>query len=1469
MSVSVRQGDSTGPGPAGLTAALLRISDVHGIPRGVGFLVTDDLAFTCAHVVSAALGLMDGRQPPAGAEVTVDLPLARVPTAPEPGDSDAPAASGPLPRTQVRARIAHWVPAHDSGAGDIAVLRLSSPLPGARAVRLVEAVDTWGHAARAFGFPVGRPGGVWHSGVLRDRQAGGWVQADLAASGGYRVTGGFSGGPVWDDQLGGVVGMITVAETGDPPASYLVPTDTLLAARPELRTLTLPLSPFRGLAAFREADVGLFYGRATESAELVEQVLSQQWTCLVGPSGCGKSSLALAGAVPQLRAGGFAVAVLRPSAGSSPAAALAAALLPLLEPDFSESARLAILPNVTALLTSGALPDVVARVLHRQECDRLLIVVDQLEEAFGPTPEAADVLGGLLFTDRLPEPVHVLTTLRADFLEAVLEHPAAGPSLRRFLYALGPLEPGQLREVVAAPVDAVPGVGYESGLVERILTDTGDAPGALPLLGFTLDQLWLRQTGGLITHRAYEELGGVTGALGRHADRVWTTRVPAADAAAGRRLLTALIRVPLGSTAATRRTALRPELDDVQWRIAQRLAASRLLVTGNSPEGTETVELAHEALLSGWELLADHVAEDRAFLVWREALRHDLHRWESGGRTVDLLPGPAALATAAPWLHDRPADLSTAERAYLNEGSAHQRSRARRRRTFRSGIAVIAVVVLVLGSLFGYYRQVSITRAAESSSRELARYSSDQAESDPVLSAQLALAAYHTSHTREARDALLQAYLANSFSDRVLTGPQDAPIGASSMTSILTGDAGAIRTSLNGDVLVANSGGGRATAFTHATSGRVRSKRMDAGVQVAQPLVSGDGRKAGFLALNGGLIWYDVHSGTEGPLLGPTPHRLKPVPGAIGRTGQYDGYQAVMSQDGRYAAALGKEELLWWDLDARGGAGASGRVALTRDVPHDIRFAPGGGSVLIEVSRSFKDDYGRGVLAVDRITGRTRMVVDGKDIKGVRISGDGSAVAVCTELGDSSSDGVTIWRQPVTAGPTRSRPPGYTEKDLRCDAMQSVDTTGRHVALKENGWTNLIDLDRRTIAASTGQTREGGSLSAYPLLGTVGGRPALIAVGKNRVVYSRLAAHNRIIPAGTMQLTGDGSKVIAVLADGSRIGVVPVGSSETAVRVYRPKPYWPPKNGDRITLDRTEKNLAERVGSNRVMIRTVATLRPVHEITTAPLPTGFSGDLTYFFDGSGNLVTVSGTVIQRWETASGRQLARYDAKILHPSGGQSTTGLMVANHPEPGRVAVTVWGEPNVRVINLAEGRTESTLATGTDTNTVAFGRDGRYFGLLRRGGAVELWRRDPLRKVMGPVGLGDDSPQYAIAFPSETSFLLASHGLVHLYRLEEPAREKDVYNLGSPSSRSGPYRFQAVSRDGRTVLYTDGEGSSAPLRLDPDVWRHALCSAIGYRELTAEEREGLPVEVPGESLCPEPGTRTGEPDPGRPELMD
>ncbi|MEZ4429130.1 MAG: hypothetical protein R3A51_15775 [Nannocystaceae bacterium] len=77
----------------------------------------------------------------------------------------------------------------------------------------------------------------------------------------------------------------------------------------------------------------------------------------------------------------------------------------------------------------------------------------------------------------------------------------------------------QLRAAIEEPARKL-GLVLEPGLTERILADAGHEPGALPLIQYTLDRLWLQREGRVLTARAYEQLGGVGGALQQKADGI-------------------------------------------------------------------------------------------------------------------------------------------------------------------------------------------------------------------------------------------------------------------------------------------------------------------------------------------------------------------------------------------------------------------------------------------------------------------------------------------------------------------------------------------------------------------------------------------------------------------------------------------------------------------------------------------------------------------------------------------------------------------------------------------------------------------------------------------------------------------------------------------------------------------------------------------------------------------------------------
>ncbi|HEX8928758.1 MAG TPA: serine protease, partial [Actinomycetota bacterium] len=701
---------------------------------------------TCAHVVERALGLRGGAQPPPEAAVTVDFPL----VAPDVG---------------LTARVIRWQPVQEDGRGDVAGLRLQDPAPaGARALRLLTAPELWGHRFRIFGFPARHDHGVWSSGRLLGPEATGWVELEDVKTTGFRVEPGFSGAPVWDEELGGVVGMAVAAEAQpEARAAFMIPADVLTAAWPALERQTLPPCPYRGLYAFREEDHELFFGREDLERQLVEQLDHQPLVGVIGPSGSGKSSLVFAGAVPRLRqrvasppAGPgpeWVVAAMRPAAAASPLAALAWALLPVLEPEVSETQRLLDVRGLEAVLAEGRLAEVAERARQREGAERLLLVVDQFEELYSQdqttSREFIDLLAQAIGAQ--PErgrPNLVITlTLRADFLGHTLEHPVLAEALQGRVLLIGRMTRRQLRQVIEGPAGEV---RFEAGLVERILDDVGTEPGNLPLLEFSLTLLWELQTDGLLTHAAYESLGGVDGALARYAEQVYADELATPEREEARRLLVQLVR-PGEATEHTRRVARRSELDEGRWLAAQHLATTRLVVTGRDERGDETVEVVHEALIAGWGRLREWVQADMEFRVWQERLRGDLAEWQRTGQDEDMLLRGVALADAERWLEQRPDDVGSLERDFIAASRAQQQRGVRRLRAVVAALTGLLLVALGLGTL-----AVVQGRSAESQSRRaMSLYLLARSESRPDLAILLALAAHRLWPTDQTRANLL------------------------------------------------------------------------------------------------------------------------------------------------------------------------------------------------------------------------------------------------------------------------------------------------------------------------------------------------------------------------------------------------------------------------------------------------------------------------------------------------------------------------------------------------------------------------------------------------------------------------------------------------------------------------------------------------------------------------------------------
>jgi len=282
-----------------LKASIVRILFNTGeTPVGVGFLVSNRQVCTCAHVVLQALGLPGNSQEKPTETINLDFPL--------------------ITRFQrFTARVVFWKPVQVVGsaaydaAEDIALLELQeAPPPSAQPSRIIVAESLWGHTLRAFGFPAGYDQGVWASGVLRDALANGRVQIEGVNVPGHGVVQGFSGTPVWDEQLQGAVGMVVESDrqTG-VKAAYIIPASVLKLNLRELSgtdqrgtTASAETIPVVSDAPFMSPDLPVnFVQRDREYWQIRRYLLNADHqypvaitTALRGAGGFGKTTLAVA-----------------------------------------------------------------------------------------------------------------------------------------------------------------------------------------------------------------------------------------------------------------------------------------------------------------------------------------------------------------------------------------------------------------------------------------------------------------------------------------------------------------------------------------------------------------------------------------------------------------------------------------------------------------------------------------------------------------------------------------------------------------------------------------------------------------------------------------------------------------------------------------------------------------------------------------------------------------------------------------------------------------------------------------------------------------------------------------------------------------------------------------------------------------------------------------------------------------------
>ncbi|MGW3654349.1 nSTAND1 domain-containing NTPase [Streptomyces sp. NPDC005151] len=484
-------------------------------------------------------------------------------------------------------------------------------------------------------------------------------------------------------------------------------------------------SPYLGLARFDTGDRDRFFGRDRLVDQLVNMVRRTHLVVLIGPSGSGKSSLLRAGLIPRLQEA---------------------------EP---QRAR----PAAIRILTPGPHPTRTHAALLGADNTRAgaVIVVDQFEEVFTLCTDPAEQTRFLDLLCTAGHPAHgqrVVIAVRADFFGRFTRHRPLAEAARDATLLVAPMSQDELREAIVKPA-ALGGLVVERALSARIIGDLTDEPGGLPLMSHALLETWRRRKGRALTEAAYDAAGGIHGAIAHTAEELYERLTPE-QAETARRILMRLVTPGQGAQD-TRRPTDRAELSAGHSGeaavVLERLARARLITLDE-----DTVNLAHEALLTAWPRLREWIDKDRERLRAQRRLTDAAHGWAALGRDAGALYRGLSLTTAEQYFPEGDGDeLTHLERAFLNR-SVGARERARRRNRTRTATLSLFLVVTLLASLAAWQQnRAAERRRIEAEARRIASVAESLRPSDPVTAMRLGLAAWRIADLPETRSALLAA----------------------------------------------------------------------------------------------------------------------------------------------------------------------------------------------------------------------------------------------------------------------------------------------------------------------------------------------------------------------------------------------------------------------------------------------------------------------------------------------------------------------------------------------------------------------------------------------------------------------------------------------------------------------------------------------------------------------------------------
>lgn len=500
-------------------------------------------------------------------------------------------------------------------------------------------------------------------------------------------------------------------------------------------------NPYRGLESFETRHSNLFFGRQEVIEDLYKQVNSnRQLTVVLGISGSGKSSLVKAGLIPYLQKyQGEIWQILEPMRpGINPYLSLARTLTPL-SPKSLQSDRNTAFGDRQKHNSDEFISAIQTWSQHHPN-KRLLLIIDQFEELVTLAKSNSEdtnsqktskiqpgedkiekwqqfisLLGDIIA--QCPQ-FSLIITLRSDFEPRFLSS-ALQPNWAKSRFIIRSMRPNELRDVVEKPATEMALYFEPANLVNCLVDEVAQMPGALPLLSFTLSEMYInlhrawieegREDRALTVDRHFEQQGGVAGSLTRRANQEYYNLPDREHRLTMSKVMLRMVAIEGGE--AVKRKVLQPELIYANEAENQRVARvlnclidTRLIVTGKETESDCIYyEPAHDFLVRGWDKLQDWLQKgQKDNLVLQRLLTSAAFDWQAAAKSkLFLWNANPRLDLARQILNSEDNWLNKVETEFVCASIARKKLNSR----LRWNIAIAVIILLSTGLIIALLGQ--------------------------------------------------------------------------------------------------------------------------------------------------------------------------------------------------------------------------------------------------------------------------------------------------------------------------------------------------------------------------------------------------------------------------------------------------------------------------------------------------------------------------------------------------------------------------------------------------------------------------------------------------------------------------------------------------------------------------------------------------------------------------------------------